>query len=114
MKTAKTDPGGSRSLNLTAAQLVCQLTGGNRIFDETAQSTEEVAAALEMSKWTAARKLKHFQKLGLLEQVWKHGDRAPIPAWRVIKKPSKPVPIRFLDCVAIHGCKSSAETIKPH
>ena len=66
------------------AKLVSELIE-KRIFDDKAQTIEEIAAGAELSARSAYRKVMELIKSGTIEKVWKRGSLRPVAAYRIKK-----------------------------
>ena len=73
-----------KKTNAIAALLTSQLIPA-LVFDETAQTMEEIAAAAGIARQTAAAKILKLIAAGQVERVWRRGPRRPIPAYRKAK-----------------------------
>jgi len=70
-----------KKTNAIAALLASQLIPA-LVFDETAQTMEEIATAAGIARPTADFKIRKLLAAGQVERVWKHGRIRPIPAYR--------------------------------
>lgn len=57
-----------------------------RIFDNSAQTSDEVSRFTGMTVRTAQKHILALVKSGKLEKVWKRGKVRPIPAYRLTSK----------------------------
>ena len=74
-----------KTANKVSQDLMLQLMGGGRVFDESAETCLELAERLGISGCTALRRIRKLLKDGKLERVWKKGLTGPVPAYRVKK-----------------------------
>ena len=70
-----------KKTNAIAALLTSQLIPV-LVFDDKAQTMEEIAAAAGIARSTAAAKILKLVNAGQVERVWKRGPVRPIPAYR--------------------------------
>lgn len=70
-----------KKTNAIAALLTSQLIPA-LVFDDKAQTMEEIAAAAGIAHSTAAAKILKLVNAGQVERVWKRGPVRPIPAYR--------------------------------
>ena len=71
--------------NKIAAQLASELID-RRIFDERAETVEEIAMKTGMSYQHTARRMVELERAGKVERVWKQGRVRPVPAYRIKRK----------------------------
>jgi len=70
-----------KKTNAIAALLTSQLIPA-LVFDQSAQTIQEIAAAAGIARQTAAAKILKLVAAGQVERVWKRGPVRPIPAYR--------------------------------
>jgi hypothetical protein len=70
-----------KKTNAIAALLTSQLIPAS-VFDDKAQTMQEIAAAAGIARSTAAAKILKLIAAGQVERVWKRGAGRPIPAYR--------------------------------
>lgn len=68
--------------NDIAKMLASELVGPKRIFDESAETTREIEAKTGLGQSAILRRISKQIKAGIIEQVWKRGERGPVPAYR--------------------------------
>ena len=71
--------------NAVAKLLASSLLDDGRVYDESAETSSEIAAKLGMKQTTAKDRIRKFIAEGKLEKVWKHVNGLSIPAYRVKK-----------------------------
>jgi predicted transcriptional regulator len=72
-----------KKTNAIAALLTSQLIPA-LVFDEAAQTVEEIATAAGIVRQTADVKIRKLLAAGQVERVWKRGRIRPVPAYRVV------------------------------
>jgi len=70
-----------KKTNAIAALLTSQLIPA-LVFDDKAQTMQEIADAAGIARQTAAAKILKLVNAGQVERVWKRGPRRPVPAYR--------------------------------
>ncbi len=71
-----------KKTNAIAALLTSQLIPA-LVFDQSAQTIQEIAAAAAgIGRSTAAAKILKLVATGQVERVWKRGPVRPVPAYR--------------------------------
>ena len=70
-----------KKTNAIAALLTSQLIPA-LVFDQSAQTIQEIAAAAGIARQTAAAKILKLVATGQVERVWKRGAVRPVPAYR--------------------------------
>jgi len=71
-----------KKTNAIAALLTSQLIPA-LVFDEKAQTAQEIADAAGIARSTAAAKILKLVNAGHIERVWKRGRIRPVPAYRI-------------------------------
>ena len=71
--------------------VLISIMGEPRVYDETAETTAELAARHNMSTAMMQRALRVGVRKGVIEQVWKRvllsdGRHKPLPAYRPVTK----------------------------
>lgn len=69
----------------SASRLVSLLLDDGRIWDDSAETSEEIATKLNLAVRTASEKIHALVKKGTVEKVWKRINGKPVPAYRVKK-----------------------------
>ena len=72
-----------KKTNDIAKMLASELVGGGRIFDDSAETTEEISTKTGFSISSVNKHVAAKTKAGLLERVWKRVGCKPVPAYRV-------------------------------
>jgi Fic family protein len=75
--------------SMKSSNAICKLMASElmpkRIFDSSAQTSDEIARFTGMTVRTAQKHVLALVKSGKLEKVWKRGKERVLPAYRVKK-----------------------------
>jgi predicted transcriptional regulator len=67
--------------NKAAAVLVSELFD-RKVIDESAETCDEIAAKTGRQVFLVRKQVRSMVESGMIEQVWKHGTRQLVPAYR--------------------------------
>ena len=68
--------------NRAAAALVSELFK-RKVIDDHAETCEEIAAKTGTQIFLVRKQVRVMVQSGMIEQVWKHGKRQLVPAYRI-------------------------------
>jgi len=75
--------------SMKSSNAICKLMASElmpkRIFDSSAQTSDEIAKFTGMTVRTAQKHVLALVKSGKLEKVWKRGKERILPAYRIKK-----------------------------
>jgi len=72
-----------KKANDVAKMLASALLSDGKIWDESAETTQEIARKIGLSESQVLKKIRGYIKAGQMEKVWRRVNGNPIPAYRV-------------------------------